>query len=514
MCRASRFSRTPLDELGHPGDGIIQLLPVLFGFQDAQDLPAVLRQVHGLAPELDHDPGTASYFLSRMTIEHGREPGMVPRASGSSSGCRTTPPTPLPTSTCRTTGRQNLTVGLAALGRVLKSARVPKLPCVRAAHERTAEAVRLDPTTAAGIDSPMGAAQALLAERAVADDDERSLLDLSQASSRIPPAPEVVERIIQVATAPDGAAYTPVPGLPPLRRAIADELSRDYARHRRAPDVVVTAGCNQAFSLAAAALAGPGDEIITAAALLLQPRHVAADARYPAGVPRARTPTSYPAPRTPSRSSPRAPGRSCWSRRATRAASRSRPRRSPPSPRSPRRHDIALILDETYRSFRDTRQPAHALFADPAWRSTLVSLHSYSKDLAIPGYRVGCVVAAPELNREVLKLMDCVAICAPRIGQEAALAGLTRAGTWRRARPPRSRSAGPGSARLWPAGPGGFEPVSLGGFFAWVRHPFTDRPTSDVVARPRPQARHPRHPGHGVPAGRPPNAAGQRRAGR
>ena len=70
-----------------------------------------------------------------------------------------------------------------------------------------------------------------------------------------------------------------------------------------------------------------------------------------------------------------------------------------------RRHGIALILDETYRSFRDTggREPAHRLFADPAWRSTLVSLHSFSKDLAIPGYRVGAVVAAPELNREVLQ---------------------------------------------------------------------------------------------------------------
>ena len=29
-----------------------------------------------LAPELDHAPGTASYFLSRITIERGREPGM------------------------------------------------------------------------------------------------------------------------------------------------------------------------------------------------------------------------------------------------------------------------------------------------------------------------------------------------------------------------------------------------------------------------------------------------------
>jgi len=31
------------------------------------------------------------------------------------------------------------------------------------------------------------------------------------------------------------------------------------------------------------------------------------------------------------------------------------------------------------------------------------------------------------------------------------------------------------------ARPAGFEAVSFGGFFAWVRHPFTDRPTSDVV---------------------------------
>ena len=29
--------------------------------------------------------------------------------------------------------------------------------------------------------------------------------------------------------------------------------------------------------------------------------------------------------------------------------------------------------------------------------------------------------------------------------------------------------------------PGGFELLSCGGFFAWVRHPFPDRPTGDVV---------------------------------
>jgi aspartate/methionine/tyrosine aminotransferase len=121
------------------------------------------------------------------------------------------------------------------------------------------------------------------------------------------------------------------------------------------------------------------------------------------------------------------------------------------------------------------------LLTDPTWRSTLVSLHSYSKDLAVPGYRVGAVVAAPDVNREVLKLMDCVAICSPRVGQEAALAGLTRAGAWRR-----KRAVDIARRRAWlgealATRPGGFEVVSLGGFFAWFRHPFTDQATSNVV---------------------------------
>jgi len=345
--------------------------------------------------------------------------------------------------------------------------------------------MRLDPTTAAGIDSPIGAALALLAERDISRDVEHPLLDLSQAAPPYPPAPEVVERVVEVARAPDGATYTPVPGIPPLRAAIADELSRDYAGSVEPSDVVVTAGCNQAFALVADALAGPGDEVITPLPyyfnhdMWLRMRGVAPVYLEPDAclIPRAADAEALVTPRT----------------RAIVLITPGNPSgvTIPPAEIAAfaalaRRHDIALILDETYRSFRDTAledrgKPAHPLFADPAWRSTLVSLHSYSKDLAIPGYRVGSVVAAPELNREVLKLMDCVAICSPRVGQEAALTGLTRAGAWRRARVAEiaQRRAWLGEALA--ARPGGFETVSIGGFFAWVRHPFPDRATSDVV---------------------------------
>ena len=341
--------------------------------------------------------------------------------------------------------------------------------------------MRLDPTTAAGIDSPIGAALALLAER----DTGRPLLDLSQAAPPYPPAPEVVERVVEVAHAPDGAAYTPVPGIPPLRRAIADELSRDYAGTVDPSDVVVTAGCNQAFSLVADALAGPGDEMIMPLPYYfnhdmwlrmrgVRPVHLEPDADL---VPRAADAAALVTERT----------------RAIVLITPGNPSgvTIPPAEIAAfaalaRRHDLALIVDETYRSFRDTAstdpaEPPHPLFADPDWRSTLVSLHSYSKDLAIPGYRVGCVVAAPELNREVLKLMDCVAICAPRVGQEATLAGLTRAGNWRADRVAQIARRRARLGDVLADRPGGFEVVSLGAFFAWVRHPFTDRPTPEVV---------------------------------
>jgi KUP system potassium uptake protein len=67
--------RLTIDQLGHTADGIVHL-SAQFGFQDEPDIPEVLREAHGLSDELDFDPEAASYFLSRITIERGRHPGM------------------------------------------------------------------------------------------------------------------------------------------------------------------------------------------------------------------------------------------------------------------------------------------------------------------------------------------------------------------------------------------------------------------------------------------------------
>ena len=336
--------------------------------------------------------------------------------------------------------------------------------------------MRLSPRTVHEIDSPMGAAYARLADRS----GKRALLDLAQAAPGYPPATEMTEHVAKVAHEPNGAAYVPSPGLPRLREAFAADLSHGYQSPVGVGQMVITAGCNQAFCLVAQALAEPGDEIIEALPYYfnydmwlrmngVMPRYLEPG---PDLVPRPEAAAALITPRT----------------RAIVLVTPGNPSgvTIPPDVLAgfyelAKRHDIALILDETYRSFRDTGQPAHELFADPDWPRTLVSLHSFSKDLAIPGYRVGAVVASSELNREVMKLLDCVAICPPRVGQEAAWAGLTSAQEWRRARANEVTGKRRQLETLLAGRPGGFELLSCGGFFGWIRHPFAERGTDEVA---------------------------------
>jgi aspartate/methionine/tyrosine aminotransferase len=125
----------------------------------------------------------------------------------------------------------------------------------------------------------------------------------------------------------------------------------------------------------------------------------------------------------------------------------------------------------------------HGLFERPAWREHVVSLHSFSKDLAIPGHRVGAVIGHPDLLREVAKLIDCVTICAPRAGQEAALAGLTRAQEWRADKVAEIAAKQQRFEAVMAERPGGFELLSAGAYYGWVRHPFPDEPSDELVRR-------------------------------
>ncbi len=314
------------------------------------------------------------------------------------------------------------------------------------------------------VHSPIGEAHALLEFRV----NDQPLLDLSQAAPAYPPAPVVADRIAQAAHEPTSSRYAPQPGLPRLRESFAADLTEAYSTPISADEVLITAGCNQAFCVTVSALTDPGDSVVLASPFYFNHdmwlRVEGVEARHlPAGEDHQPDPG-------------RADKLIDHTTRAIVLVSPGNPTgvTIPPSRLAAfaelaRRRGVALIIDETYRTFRPTTAPAHELFSDPEWHDTVISLHSFSKDLAIPGHRIGAVVSGPAVQVEALKILDCVAISASWIGQEACIAGLMHAGDWRAEQSARVADLQQRFESVMHRRPGGFELVTSGAYFGWVR---------------------------------------------
>lgn len=301
---------------------------------------------------------------------------------------------------------------------------------------------------------------------------DKPLLDLAQAVPSGAPPTEMTDHVARSVAAAATWRYAPIEGLPELRRALADDIGFLYGAPVSTPSVLITAGCNQAFCLATMALAGVGDEIILPAPYyfnhqmwleMLGVRVVHLPLRPEcAAVPSVDDAFARITPRTKAivLVSPNNPTGAVY----------------PPSviqrfyelARSCR---VALVLDETYRDFLPTDGAPHALFGDPGWADALVHLYSFSKVFCMTGYRVGAIVAAEAFVAQVAKAMDCVAICAPRIGQEAALFGLRHLAEWRRKNADDLRGRLTAMRSALATAPE-YELVSAGAYFAYVRHPF------------------------------------------
>ena len=80
------------------------------------------------------------------------------------------------------------------------------------------------------------------------------------------PTPQhIVDAAITACSDPKMHKYTPTPGLPELRQAIADKTARDSGLATTAAQVLVTNGGKQAIYNAFATLLDPGDEVIVPA---------------------------------------------------------------------------------------------------------------------------------------------------------------------------------------------------------------------------------------------------------
>jgi len=311
----------------------------------------------------------------------------------------------------------------------------------------------------------------------------RPLLNLSQAAPTAAPPEGLREAMAEaVLTDPGAHLYGPVLGLPDLRAELAAQTAARYGGAVEAAQVAITAGCNQAYAAAVATLCAEGDEIILPVPWYFNHRMWndmagVVTRPLPAGPDLLPDPESAraligPRSRAIVLVSPNNPGGVEYPP-ALIAAFRD----------LAREHRLALILDETYRDFHSAPGAPHDLFADPDWDEVLIHLYSFSKAYRLTGHRVGAMVAAPARLAEAEKFLDTVAICAPQLGQRAALWGMRHLGQWlageRDEVLSRGRAVREGFAALAPQG---WRLLGAGAYFAWVEHPFA-LPSPELARR-------------------------------
>lgn len=312
----------------------------------------------------------------------------------------------------------------------------------------------------------------------------RDLINLCQAVPSYPPAPDLQAEFGRIALDPATGGYTDIYGLPALREAYAGHLSADYAAAIPASHVAITTGCNQAFAAAVMSVAKAGDTVVIPAPYYFN--HQMWLTMLGIGL------STIPAFAS-GRTHPSVDDAAAAIGPGTRAIILCTPNNPSGAIYPPeviaaffdlaKKHGIALILDETYKDFRPGTAPPHDLFRRPDWNSTLIHLYSFSKAYALAGYRLGAMTAGPDILAEAAKILDCMTICPPQITQRGVIFALRDLEDWKRGKLAMmaERLA---ALRAAFGRPGlGYELVSSGAYFAYVRHPFRGEASKAVAMR-------------------------------
>ncbi|MCA1334656.1 aminotransferase [Pseudooceanicola marinus] len=311
---------------------------------------------------------------------------------------------------------------------------------------------------------------------------DRPLINVSQAAPVAPPPPPLIAAMKEAMDRPETHLYGPVLGLPGLRARIAADWSAAYGGEVSDAQVAITAGCNQAFCATIAALTGEGDEVILPTPWYFNHK-MWLDMQGVRAVPLPCEADMLPDP-------DRAATLITELTRAIVLVTPNNPAGTEYPPELiaafrdlARARGIKLILDETYRDFHSSDAAPHDLFTDPDWDDVLIHLYSFSKAYRLTGHRTGAIVASVKLLEEMEKFQDCVAICAPQLGQIAALWGMENLGQWlagERAEILARRAAMLAGAEQLAAA--GWTLHSAGAYFAYLSHPFAE---SSAALAPR-----------------------------
>jgi aspartate/methionine/tyrosine aminotransferase len=308
------------------------------------------------------------------------------------------------------------------------------------------------------------------------------LIDLSQAVPGYPPHLDMLQWLGEAASSLAYTNYGPIEGESSLREAYAAHVSELYGAKVVGGNIHITSGCNQAFVCTAMAIAAAGDKVLmsdpfyfnhetTLSMLGIKTGFVACDSAngfVPTveAIERALTPEV----RALALVTPNNPTGAIY----------------PPEQLKAifdvcRKNGIWLVLDETYRDFLPEGFGApHGLLGEEDWQENLIQLYSFSKSFCIPGHRLGALTASENVVEEIAKIMDNLQICAPRAAQGAVARALPALAEWRAANrheiEVRAKALREVMTDL-----GGWKLEAIGAYFAFVRHPFEGRSSTEVA---------------------------------
>lgn len=241
-----------------------------------------------------------------------------------------------------------------------------------------------------------------------------------------PTPANVVKAAADACLDPKNHKYTPTPGLPELREAIAAKVLRDSGYEVNADQVVVTNGGKQAVYESFQILLNDGDEVIIPAPYWTSyPEAVKLAGGVPVEVFAGADVNFEPslealeAARTEHTkaiivNSPNNPTGAVWKPETVEAIGRWAVE-----------HHIWVISDEIYEHLNyDDAHTTYIGAAVPECRGQLLVLNGVAKTYAMPGWRVGWMVAPLEVAKAATKLQGHMTSNVANISQRAALAAV------------------------------------------------------------------------------------------
>jgi aspartate/methionine/tyrosine aminotransferase len=310
-------------------------------------------------------------------------------------------------------------------------------------------------------------------------------LRLSQAAPGLPPPVEMLEQLASAAGDHGTASYGAIAGDPDLLPVYAAHVSAVYRAVIGPDEIAITTGCNQAFLVAVLAVAQAGDAVLvpepwyfnhqmTLRILGIECRALPcrAEDHFVPDLDTARAAIARGRVRAIVLVSPNNPTGAIYAPATIRAFAV-----------LAREAGCWLILDETYRDFLNQPDlPPHAVLADADLAACLIQLYSFSKSYAIPGHRLGALRAPRCLMPEIGKVLDCLQICAPRVGQRALIWAIPELAKWRESNRAMIVERAE-TFRQTMAETDGWRIRSSGAYFAYVEHPFAGVPAALVAQR-------------------------------